>query len=128
MPVNFVLEQKLIDIKEITLREFSFEIIHNILPCNDILHKWQVKQDNKCDLCDKVQTIGHLLFECVFVKEIWELVERMLRCKIVYDYIFCGFQNNLFSNYVSNIAAFTTYKDWVLQTIKSEERRNKISR
>ena len=64
--------------------------------------KWTIKQDNKCDLCDKVQTIRHLLFGCVFVKEVWVLVERMLDCKITYDDILCGFENNLIANYVSN--------------------------
>ena len=75
MPVNSILKRKLIDIKEIKLREFNFKISHNVRPCNEILHKWRVKQD-KCNLCDKVQTTVHLLSECVF--EVWVLVERML--------------------------------------------------
>ena len=95
--------------KEIELTEFSLKIIHNILPCNEILLKWKINQDNKCDLFDKVQTIKHLLFECVFVKEVWELVERMLDCKVTYDDILCVFENNLFANNVSNIAAFVIY-------------------
>ena len=115
MPVNSILKRKLIVIKEIKLREFNFKIIHNILPCNEMLHKWTIKQHNKCDLCDKIQTIGHLLFECVFVKEVWVLVERMLDCKITYDDILCGFENN--QKYVSAIAAFAIYKDWLLTSI-----------
>ena len=128
MPVNSILKRKLIDIKEIKLREFNFKIIHNILPCNEMLHKWTIKQDSKCDLCDKVQTIRHLLFECVFVKEVWVLVERMLDCKITYDDILCGFENNLIANYVSNIAAFTIYKDWLLYSLKGEKRSNRVSK
>ena len=93
------------------------EIIHNILPCNDNLYKWRIKEDIKCDLCDKVQTIGHLLFECVFVKKIWKLVEKMLDCKIANEDILCGFENNLFANYISNISAFVIYKYWLLYCI-----------
>ena len=80
-------------------------------------------QDDECDLCDKVQTIEHLIFECVFVKEVQVLVERMLDCKIPYDDILCGFENNLIANYVSNIVAFTIYKNWLLYSLKSEKKK-----
>ena len=69
-------------------------VIHNILPCNEMLHKWTIKQDNKCDLCDKVQTIRHLLFGCVFVKEVWVLVERNLDLELVH----CILNMNLISD------------------------------
>ena len=39
-----------------------------------------------------------------------------------------GFQNNIFANYVPRIAALAMYNDWQLHLLKSEERRNKISR
>ena len=46
MPVSSILKRKLIDIKEMKLREFNFKISHNVRHCNDILHKWRVKRDN----------------------------------------------------------------------------------
>ena len=72
-------------------------------------------------------SMWHLLFECVFVKKIWELVENMQDCKIAYEDI-GGFENNQLANYVSNISAFVTYKDWLLHSLRSEKRKNKISR
>ena len=45
---------------------------------------------------------------CLIVA-LWELVEGMIQCKITYNEVICGFDENLFANYITNITAFIVY-------------------
>ena len=125
--ISCILRRKMITIKEIKLREFNFKIIHNILPCNQNLKRWRITQEDKCDICEEVQSIKHLLFECGAIKRLWELVEEIINCKITYYEVICGFDKNLFANYITNITAFVIYKDWLLHSLQNEKRNPQIN-
>ena len=120
--ISGILKCKMIDIKEIKLREFNFKVIHNILPCNQNLNKWKIIQNDKCDICEEVQTIKHLLFDCISVKQLWQKVEGMTQCNITYHEVICGFGENLFANYVTNITAYIVYKDWLIHSLENKKR------
>ena len=122
--VKNVFKVKLLDIKEIKLKEFNYKLLNDILPCNANLKKWRIINSDKCDVCEESQTAKHLLFDCIYVKPIWKVIESILHCNISYSDIFCGFHNDnsLFSNYLCSMCAFVIYKEWLLCSLKSKKR------
>ena len=64
---------KVVQEKEIKLKEFNFKLLHNILPCNKNLAKWKIKPNDRCDVCGQSQTIEHLLYSCIYVKPLWRV-------------------------------------------------------
>ena len=32
---------------------------------------------DECDVCQREQSIKHLMFECIYVKQLWEVVETI---------------------------------------------------
>ena len=127
--INEVFQTKLVNIKEIKLKEFCYKVIYDILSCNANLKKWKIIPDDKCDVCDQVQTVKHLLYDCSYVKVLWEILESILNCKITYKEIFCGFHdgNCLYANYMTTICAYIIYKDWLLHSLENNHRPKKCN-
>ena len=120
-----VFKKKLMDIKEIKLKEFNYKMLFDILPCNYNLKKWKLKESDRCDVCNEVQNVRHLLFECKYVKTLWETIEEILNCDITYQDVFCGFHegNTLFANYLCSICSFIIYKEWLICSLKQQSRK-----
>ena len=60
------------------LISFQYSILHRFITCNYILHLWKLKDTNKCNLCNEVDSIEHLLFWCQDSKSFWKNVENFL--------------------------------------------------
>ena len=73
--------------KEIKLKEFNFKILHGILACNKNLTKWKLKNDDKCDVCSNCQTIQHLLYDCDYVKPIWQMVNSIFNIDVTFSIV-----------------------------------------
>ena len=84
---TFVFMRKIVQEKEIKLKEFNYKLLHGILPCNKNLMKWKIRMNDECDVCQREQSIKHLLFECVYVKPLWEVVEKICDFEITFDKI-----------------------------------------
>ena len=62
-------------------------MLHGVLPCNRNLKKWRIRLDDKCDVCELSQTIEHLLFECRYVKPLWDVTEKLIGARISFKQI-----------------------------------------
>ena len=117
---------KLIQQKEIKIKEFNFKFLHGILPCNVNLKKWKIKDNNACDVCGIPQTIEHLLFDCIYVKPLWCLVEDVCIDTITFKKLIgvdkCFYHNNFVS-----IICFLIYKEWVLLSLQRKHRNRSIA-
>ena len=75
IPVGFVIWEKLFDKKLSTklencmkfifnylednkLKMFRWKILHFILPCNELLYKWNISTDNLCNFCKQRDVIS----------------------------------------------------------------------
>ena len=117
--------QKICNSKENKLKEFYFKIIHGILPCNVNLARWRIRISNLCDVCGEKQDIKHLLFDCAYVKTLWEVIEDIVEAKIMYKNIILGIDgttNLPFKNYVIDFCAFAIYKEWLLHSLEGKTR------
>ena len=51
-------------------RYLQFQILHRTLVTNRKLLQFGIKDSEKCDHCDEVETISHLLYDCPFAQDI----------------------------------------------------------
>ena len=78
---------------DIKLREFNFEVMHGILPCNSNLKNWKLQENDICDICDSKHSIEHLLFECHKAAKLWHIVEDAYQITVCFNNIVCGLKD-----------------------------------
>lgn len=122
--INFcnVYKCKVQNMPDKKLAEMNFKVLHGILPCNYNLKRWKKRESEKCALCNKVETISHLLYECNLAKEVWQHVSRKLNYNLdVKDIMFC---ENLPTEiiFVVSVVSFVIYKDWLIPSLEDKVR------
>ena len=111
-----IYEQKILDMKLPRIRDFNYKVLQNILPCAKVLSKWQNVSD-KCELCNDIETIDHMLFNCQHLNHIWKTLSQIVDIDIKYKHVVCGFPNYTNTtkisalNYVFNIVAYAIFKE-----------------
>ena len=46
------------------------------------LFGWKIRPYDICDVCQEVQTIEHLLYDCSYVKPLWNIVDLAYVTKV----------------------------------------------
>ena len=111
-----IYEQKISKMPVPKIAEFNFKLIHNIVPCGKVLHKWNTKVSERCNLCREIESVEHLIFLCRGVKFVWECVSNILKVDAKWKTIVCGFvssevsENVKLSNIVVSIVAYSIFK------------------
>ena len=113
--------------KEIKLKEFNFKILHGILPCNKNLEKWKIRGNDKCDVCEASQTIDHLLFNCIYVRPLWRIIERKFGVNIYFEQIL-GLDPSFEYDEIATIISFLIYKEWLLSSLESKHRSTNLDK
>ena len=57
--------------KETKLSIFQYKIIHNILPHRVLLHKMKNVNSPLCIHCDSLETLSHMLVNCIEIQNFW---------------------------------------------------------
>ena len=117
--------RKIVQEKEIKLKEFNYKLLHGILPCNKNLMKWKIRMNDECDVCQREQSIKHLLFECVYVKPLWEVVEKICDFEITFDKIL-GIEECHSQDRILTLVSFLVYKEWLLFSLADKRRNSNI--
>ena len=68
----------------IEVRVFQFKILHNVLPTNNILHRWKIIDSPRCSFCFIAEeTIHHLFCECHRTITLYLQIKELLdKCDI----------------------------------------------
>ena len=80
-------------------------MLHGVLPCNRNLKKWRIRLYDKCDVCELPQTIEHLLFECRYVKPLWDVIEKRIGARISFKQIL-GLDNLFREDSILSVISF----------------------
>ena len=75
-----------------------------------------------CKMCNTEETIEHLVFQCKYANSIWIEFRKMLDLKLELHHIVLGVQNNKRMSFLISIVAFLIYKEWLVKSMKNEER------
>ena len=90
--------QKISSLKVNFLKDFNFKILNNILPSGYWLSKWNHNVNSKCDHCGETESVEHMLYSCIRIKEIWSLISFALNCNITWKNIVCGWPSYVIDN------------------------------
>ena len=118
---DYLFKSKVFDERESKLKEYNFKLLHGILPCNVNLKKWRVKENDSCDVCNEIQTISHLLFECQYVKPIWAKVNNLFNIAISFPMLL-GINVDSQYNNILTVVGFVIYKEWLLLSLDCKNR------
>ena len=114
--------KKIINIKDNKLAETNYKILLGILPCGTNLFRWKRKTDAKCDVCNNIETIEHLLFECEYVKNIWLTIRGTLKRDISLHDVILGTNLTDNHNFIVSVTVYLIYKEWVNLSINNKLR------
>ena len=60
--------------RETKLSIFQYKIIHNILPCRNLLYKMNISESPLCEFCNEVESLLHMLVNCPNIRDHWNSV------------------------------------------------------
>ena len=87
--------------------------------------KWKIKMSDGCDVCQQQQSIEHLLFECIYVKPLWEIVEKICDFRVTFDKIL-GTEECHSQDRILTLISFLVYKEWLLFSLADKKRYSNI--
>jgi hypothetical protein len=81
--LDFIIDEPMWDIiytnhqkilSDTNIKNFHFKITHRILACNYNLEIWKIRQNNRCDSCNQIDTIEHMLIYCEETYTFWQRI------------------------------------------------------
>ena len=64
--------------QESRLRLLHFKIVHHLYPTNILLQKMKIRNNNKCDKCQEIETLPHLFFNCTSLTAFWKYISELV--------------------------------------------------
>ncbi len=115
-------------IRDNKLAETNFKILNNILPCNKNLFRWKKSDSNLCNICGEEESISHLLFECNYVRMLWNCVSDSLlyNANVTHDMVIFGLHLDSALNHVFSIIIYFIYREWLICSLEKKIRRNRF--
>lgn len=110
-----IYDEKIVKINDKSIAEFNFKLLHNLLPNNLYLSKWNKNIDKFCTYCREIENTKHMVFDCILVKNIWKKVSAILKINIAWKHLVLGFiyngnQSNVVLNNVISFIACKIFK------------------
>ena len=117
-----VYKNKISGIKEKKLSEFNYKVLHNILPCNTNLVRWQKKDEKNCRLCNVEESIEHMLFHCIDARSVWEDFKNVTGIDVTLKHVITGDSLTHLDNLQITVVAYLIYKRWLLESKEIKQR------
>ena len=73
-----VLQFKFGKIFDNRLKHFNFKVFHKIVPSKSNLHRWQILDDDMCQVCGEKETTSHVLLTCRESQTFWKIVKNLI--------------------------------------------------
>ena len=106
------------------LRIIKYRFLHCDIFCKQRMFKFKMVENDKCDHCDQVETIKHLVWDCARSARAWALVNLILRdCGIPNEIDYIG----LFTGFSPANMIVEAIATKIIQLIFQIDRRNNIN-
>ena len=70
------------------IKQFKFKLIHNILPTNELLHIWKIKDNPFCSNCKQyIDNYNHFFIDCPLIQTFWNFIQGLFNK--------CGYKHNM---------------------------------
>ena len=120
---------KVKNIPDKKLAEFNFKILHSIMICGKYLNKWDNSVSKTCNICNTLEDIQHILYECTLANCIWNIANNVIDTPFTKRDIILHYTNpvnNHAVNFFITIISYCIYKFWVI-CHNQEQVKNKIT-
>jgi len=105
------------------ISEFMYKMIHKLTVSRDILYKWKKTQSNRCPVCNEIETVKHIYYECKRVNDMWTKIGQILKVKITWKRILFGYTQDITAHRIRNlifsIVLYDIFKLW-LNSLENE--------
>lgn len=71
--------------RETRLQSFQLRVCHRTITCNKLLHRYRIKDDDKCSICDCIDSLEHFLVLCPPCEDFWRSVFRWIKAATGWD-------------------------------------------
>ena len=111
--------KKIKHIQDKQIAEFNYKIRNLILPYEKNLKKWGFASSDKCEICNVLYDIPHLLFFCKKANCFWRKVSTFLNINLTIKDIIISNMDQTTCLLIS-VIAFFIYKDWYINRGKDQ--------
>ena len=116
------------------IKMFKWKLLHSILVNQELLYKWKIADNPKCNICSETEDYEHFFLKCKFVKCSWTEVENQIFAKIpigrqvkkLFNLVvgYKGSDENYTDfNVILTLLMYSIYKSYC----KSEQKRKKVN-
>ena len=99
------------------IRYFQFQVLHRTLVTNRKLNQFGIRDSEKCEYCDEIETISHLLYDCPSAQKICNETKTWLTNEYAQTFhidkksvLIGNIQNEIIINYIFTIIKHEIYK------------------
>lgn len=65
--------------RDTKLQTFQYKILNNIIPCQSMLFRWGLAENNLCANCNTYDGLSHYFYECTEVNDFWKQLIRWIK-------------------------------------------------
>ncbi len=99
-------------LKDKKIAEFSYKIKMNLLICESQLYLWKKSEINTCIYCNVKHSVEHMLFECIYAKDFWEMLSLLCNETFTFENVVIGNYDIKFDTAILTVA-YIIYKKWL---------------
>ena len=107
-----IYRNKVKDIYDKRICEFNYKLLNNTLCCNSFLFKCKYRASALCNMCDEIEDIRHLIFDCEHVHILWKNLSSVLNFDVQWKHVVLGFysERNSKIQFLNTFVSFIAYK------------------
>ena len=120
--IEKILTYKIQKEKDKKLSEFYYKVLTDNLATAEFLKHWVEGLNENCEICKKVDSTKHILFECKLSKNFWETVECSLELNISPKRLLIE-ENDTHIEETLKICVNLLYKFWI-EVVNKKTKRN----
>ncbi len=114
--------KKIKEMPDKKIAEFNYKILMRIVACGSDLYKWKKVSDPGCIYCKQTpHDLFHLLYNCPYVKILWNRIEVVLHLNILWKTVALGINLDPDQNILISTINYIIYKKWILDSNPSEK-------
>jgi hypothetical protein len=99
------------------ISEFMYKLIQKLTVCRQILRKWNKTDTDQCPVCNDIETVKHIYFECPRVNEMWRKLGSVVKIDITWKKIVFGYIEDIMPHKIRNllfsVILYGLFKNWM---------------
>ncbi len=118
-----------LQVKNTSLKNFQFKLLHRILPTNKLLYQMKIINYNSCHFCHThIESLEHFFFGCMIIRNIWlqlfdelKLKDKFENIEVNLETILFGYKNEN-NNFLTGINTFIILVKYYIFHSKNENK------